>query len=43
MRKRRWFFLGLVGTLIGMAVRLVRGRRDEQVDLGRWELPVEEN
>jgi hypothetical protein len=42
MRKRRWFLLGLVGTLVGMAVKLVRGRRDESVELGRWEPPVEE-
>jgi hypothetical protein len=42
VKKRRWFFLGLLGTLAGMAVRLIRGRRDDQVELGRWEPPVEE-
>jgi hypothetical protein len=42
MRKRQWFFLGLLGTLVGMAVKLVRGRRQEQVELGRWEPPTEE-
>ena len=43
MRKRQWFLLGLLGTVIGMAVRLLRGRRDEQVELGRWETPAEED
>jgi hypothetical protein len=42
MRKRRWFLLGLLGTIVGMAVRLVRGRRQEQIELGRWEPPAEE-
>ncbi len=42
MRKRRWFLLGLIGTVVGMAVRLVRGRRQGQAELGRWEPPVEE-
>ena len=42
MRKRQWFLLGLLGTLVGMAVRLVRGRRAEQIELGRWDPPVEE-
>ncbi len=39
MRKRRWFLLGLLGTLVGMAVRVVRGRRGETAELGRWEPP----
>jgi len=39
MRKRQWFWLGLFGTLVGMAVRAVRGRRGGQADLGRWEPP----
>jgi hypothetical protein len=43
MRKRRWFLLGLLGTVVGMAVRLLRGRRDDQVQLGRWDPPVEED
>jgi hypothetical protein len=43
VRKRQWFLLGLLGTVIGMAVRLVRGRREDQVKLGRWESPVEED
>ena len=43
MRKRQWFLLGLLGTVIGMAVRLLRGRRDEQVELGRWETAPEED
>ena len=42
MRKRQWFLLGLLGTVVGMAVRLLRGRRDDQVQLGRWEPPEEE-
>jgi len=29
VRKRQWFFLGLLGTVVGLAVRLVRGRRTE--------------
>ena len=42
MRKRRWFLLGLLGTLVGMAVKLVRGRRQEQIELCRWETTAEE-
>jgi hypothetical protein len=42
VRKRQWFLLGLLGTLVGMAVKLVRGRREDQVTLGRWDAPVEE-
>ena len=42
MRKRQWFLLGFVGTVFGMAVKLLRGRRQEQVDLGRWDPPTEE-
>jgi hypothetical protein len=38
MRKSQWFWLGLFGTLVGMAVRLVRGRRGH-ADLDRWEPP----
>ncbi|MEX0874910.1 MAG: hypothetical protein WD646_14575 [Actinomycetota bacterium] len=38
---KKWFMLGLLGTIVGMAVRLVRGRRSEQVELGRWEPPKE--
>ena len=33
---------GVLGTVVGMAVRLLRGRRDDQVQLGRWEAPTEE-
>jgi hypothetical protein len=40
MRKRQWFFLGLLGTVVGLAVRLVRGRRHEGVELGSWEPPA---
>jgi hypothetical protein len=29
VRKRQWFFLGLLGSVVGLAVRLVRGRRSE--------------
>jgi hypothetical protein len=43
VRKRQWFLLGLLGTVVGMAVRLLRGRRDDQVQLGRWETPTEED
>ena len=39
MRKRQWFLLGLLGTVVGVAVRLLRGRRGDQVELGRWEPP----
>ena len=39
MRKRQWFLLGLLGTIVGMAVRVVRGRRGEAPELGRWEPP----
>ena len=38
---RKWFLLGLLGTLVGMAVKLVRGRRSDQTELGRWEPPKE--
>jgi hypothetical protein len=38
VRKRQWFLLGLLGTLVGMAVRLVRRR---QGDTGGWEPPKE--
>jgi hypothetical protein len=38
-KKKQWFVLGLLGTLVGLAVKLVRGRRAEQVELGRWEEP----
>jgi hypothetical protein len=31
MRKRRWFLLGLIGTLVGMAVKVVRGRREDEM------------
>jgi hypothetical protein len=41
VRKRQWFFLGLLGTVVGLAVRLVRGRRREEVELGRWEPPAD--
>jgi hypothetical protein len=30
MRKRRWFLLGLVGTLVGMAAKVVRLRREDE-------------
>jgi hypothetical protein len=39
MKKRQWFWLGLFGTLVGMAVRAVKGRRGDQTELGRWEPP----
>jgi len=39
MRKRQWFWLGLFGTVVGMALRAVRGRRGDRTDLGRWEPP----
>jgi hypothetical protein len=39
VRKRQWFFLGVLGTLIGMAVRLVRGRRGEPSGPTRWDTP----
>jgi hypothetical protein len=42
VRKRQWFLLGLLGTVVGMAVRLLRGRRDDQVQLGRWDTPAED-
>ena len=33
--KRRWFLLGLLGTVVGLAVRLVRGRREDPFDVNR--------
>jgi hypothetical protein len=39
MRKRQWFLLGLLGTLIGMAVRLVRGRTQPDTGPTRWDRP----
>jgi hypothetical protein len=39
MRKRRWFFLGLLGTVVGLAVRLVKARRRDPTEVGRWESP----
>ena len=36
-KKRQWFMLGLFGALVGMAVKLVRGRRHEGAEAGRWE------
>jgi hypothetical protein len=40
MRRRQWFFLGLLGTLIGMAVRIVRGRTREEPGPARWDPPA---
>jgi hypothetical protein len=39
VKKRQWFLLGLLGTLVGMAVRLVRRRQGD--DTGKWEPPKE--
>jgi hypothetical protein len=39
MRKRQWFFLGLLGTLIGMAVRLVKGRSSDDAGTTKWDPP----
>jgi hypothetical protein len=39
MRKRQWFFLGLLGTLIGVAVRLVKGRQAPDSGPTRWDPP----
>ena len=36
-KKRQWFLLGMLGAVVGMAVRLVRGRRQEEFEAGRWE------
>ena len=36
-KKRQWFVLGLFGAVVGVLVKLVRGRRDEGLDVGRWE------
>ena len=40
MRKRQWFLLGLIGTLIGVAMRLVRGRSREEQGPSRWDPPA---
>jgi hypothetical protein len=37
VRKKRWFLLGLVGSLVGVAVKLLRGRKED--DLKTWEPP----
>jgi hypothetical protein len=42
MRKRQWFLLGLLGTVVGLAVRLVRGRRQESTGPGSWETPPQD-
>jgi hypothetical protein len=42
MRKRQWFLLGLLGSLVGLAARLVRGRRRGEDEGGRWERPVDQ-
>ena len=41
MRKRQWFLLGLLGTVVGLAVRLVKGRR-QGVGSGSWEAPSQD-
>jgi hypothetical protein len=43
VRKRQWFLLGLLGTVVGLAVRLVRGRRSEDNAIGQWEPPKTES
>lgn len=37
MAKKQWFLLGAVGAFVGVAVKLVKGRRDEHVETARWE------
>jgi hypothetical protein len=39
VKKRQWFFLGLLGTVVGLAVRLVRGRRHDPYEKSRWDPP----
>ncbi|HVE92670.1 MAG TPA: hypothetical protein VNE62_10300 [Actinomycetota bacterium] len=41
-RKRKWFLLGILGAVAGMAMKLVRGRREEYAQLGLWETPQPE-
>ncbi|HVL80931.1 MAG TPA: hypothetical protein VM840_04995 [Actinomycetota bacterium] len=36
-RKRQWFLLGALGAVAGVLLKLVRGRREEAVEVGRWE------
>lgn len=36
-RKRQWFALGMIGAFVGVLLKLVRGRRDESLEVGRWE------
>ncbi len=38
-KKKQWFLLGALGTLVGLAVKALKGRRQEHVELGRWEEP----
>lgn len=37
MGKKQWFLLGALGAFVGVAAKLVRGRRDEHVETARWE------
>ena len=39
MRKRKWLALGALGTVVGMAVKLVKGRREEAAEAARYEPP----
>jgi hypothetical protein len=41
--KKRWFLLGVLGTVVGLAVRLVRGRRPEHEQLSRLATDEERN
>lgn len=36
-RKRQWFLLGALGAVVGVLLKLVRGRREESLEVGRWE------
>ena len=35
--KRQWFMLGVLGAVAGVLLKLVRGRREEAIEVGRWE------
>lgn len=36
-KKKQWFLLGALGAFVGVALKLVRGRREEQFEPNRWE------